>query len=358
MARTRTVRRLVVAGITAVLVLVPVGSAFACGALLAPNGTISLTRTTTLAAYHNGVEHYITSFEYAGKTSGDVGSIIPLPGIPSKVIKGGGWTLQRLVQETQPQPHFESDAAFAAASAAPRAVVILKTKIDSLDVTVLKGGAVAVGTWATQHGFFLPPDAPEVLDFYAQRSPIFMAVRFNAERAARQGVLQGEGTPVDIVIPTPNPWVPLRILTLGLKPTQLVQADVYLLTDRAPAMLPHAVRPNGDPNQQGIVRQVSEAASSTLLTDLRSDRRMGWLPSSGLWLTYLKIDMPASALTNDLAIDASGYGHPDAVAAGYAPVTPSFPAAWPVAWVAVLSLTVLAFAAIAGRRGIARQAAR
>ena len=45
MARTRTVRRLVVAGITAALVLVPAGSAFACGALLAPNGTISLTRT-------------------------------------------------------------------------------------------------------------------------------------------------------------------------------------------------------------------------------------------------------------------------------------------------------------------------
>jgi len=358
MARTRTVRRLVVAGITAVLVLAPVGSAFACGALLAPNGTISLTRTTTLAAYHNGVEHYITSFEYAGKTSGDVGSIIPLPGIPSKVIKGGGWTLQRLELETNP-PVFARDSVFAAASAAPeKAVVIMKTKIDSLDVTVLKGGAVAVGTWATEHGFFLPPDAPEILDFYAQRSPIFMAVRFNAKRAAAQGVLEGEGTPVDIVIPTPAPWVPLRILTLGLKPTQLVQADVYLLTDRAPATLPQAVRPNGNPDQQGIVRQVSEAASRSLLTDLRSDRRMGWLPSSGLWLTYLKINTPASALTNDLAIDASGYGHPDPVAAGFAPVTPPLPATWPVAWVAALSLTVLAFAAVAGRRGLARQAAR
>jgi len=358
MARTRTVRRLVVAGITAVLVLAPVGSAFACGALLAPNGTISLTRTTTLAAYHNGVEHYITSFEYAGKTSGDVGSIIPLPGIPSKVIKGGGWTLQRLELETNPQPVAFEAAGLAAPSDANRAVVILKAKIDSLDVTVLKGGAVAVGTWATEHGFFLPPDAPEILDFYAQRSPIFMAVRFNAKRAAAQGVLQGEGTPVDIVIPTPNPWVPLRILTLGLKPTQLVQADVYLLTDRAPAMLPHAVPPNGDPDQQGVVREVSEAASPSLLTDLRSDRRMSWLPASGLWLTYLKIDTPASTLVNDLAIDASGYGHPDPIAAGYAPAAPPLPAAWPVAWVGVLSLVVLAFAAAAGRRGIAHQAAR
>jgi hypothetical protein len=86
----RTVRRIAVTAIAAALVLVPVGSAFACGALLAPNGTISLTRTTTLAAYHNGVEHYITSFEYAGKSTGDVGSIIPLPGVPTKVIKGGG----------------------------------------------------------------------------------------------------------------------------------------------------------------------------------------------------------------------------------------------------------------------------
>jgi hypothetical protein len=355
MTRPRTVRRLAVASIVAALVLVPVGNAFACGALLAPNGTISLTRTTTLAAYHDGVEHYVTSFEYAGKTSGDVGSIIPLPGIPSKVIKGGGWTLQRLVLETQPQPLFAEDAVAGAVPAAQRAEVILQTTIDSLDVTVLKGGSVAVGNWARDHGFFLPPDAPEILDFYAQRSPIFMAVRFNAERAAAQGVLEGEGTPVDIVIPTPNPWVPLRILTLGLKPTQTVQADVYLLTDRAPATLPQTVRPNGDPAQQGIVRQVSEPASRSLLADLRSDRRMGWIPSNA-WLTYLKIDTPASTLTNDLAIDASGYGHPDPVAAGYAPVTPSLPAAWPVAWVGVLAVVALAFVAEVTRRRIARQA--
>jgi hypothetical protein len=222
-------------------------------------------------------------------------------------------------------------------------------------VTVLKGGAVAVGNWAHEHGFFLPPDAPEILDFYAQRSPIFMAVRFNAKRAATQGVLEGEGTPVDIVIPTPNPWVPLRILTLGLKPTQTVQADVYLLTDRAPATLPQTVRPDGEPDQQGIIRQVSESASRGLLDDLRSDKRMGWIPASA-WLTYLKIQTPASTLTNDLAIDASGYGHPDPVAAGYAPVTPSLPAAWPVAWVWALAIMVLGAIVVAARRGIGRQA--
>jgi hypothetical protein len=351
---TRTVRRIAVTAIAAALVLVPVGSAFACGALIAPNGTISLTRTTTLAAYHDGVEHYITSFEYAGKSTGDVGSIIPLPGVPTKVIKGGGWTLQRLVQETQPQPVFAGDVAFAAALAAPRAAVILKTKVDSLDVTVLSGGSVAVGNWARNHGFFLPPDAPEILDFYAQRSPIFMAVRFNAARAAAQGLSEGEGTPVDVVIPTPNPWVPLRILTLGLQPTQTVQADVYLLTDRAPALLPQAVRPNGRPDQQGMIRQVSEPATGSLLDDLRSDSRMGWIPPSA-WLTYLKIDTPASTLTYDLAIDASGYGHPDPVAAGFAPTVPILPTSAPIAFVGVFAVVLLALIAVGTRRGIARQ---
>ena len=350
----RTVRRIAVTAIAAALVVVPIASAFACGALIAPNGTISLTRTTTLAAYHDGIEHYITSFEYAGKSTGDVGSIIPLPGVPTKVIKGGGWTLQRLVLETQPQPLFEADASFAAAPSAQRATVILKTKVDSLDVTVLSGGSVAVGNWARNHGFFLPPDAPEVLDFYAQRSPIFMAVRFNAARAAAQGLSEGEGTPVDIVIPTPNPWVPLRILTLGLQPTQTVQADVYLLTDRAPALLPQPVRPTSRFDQQGMVRQVSEPASTSLLDDLRSDRRMGWIPSSA-WLTYLKIDTPASTLTNDLAIDASGYGHPDPVAAGFAPTVPVLPTSTPIALVGVFAVVLLALVAVATRRGIARQ---
>src|SRR5262249_61247113 len=120
---------LVVAAGVAVLVVVPVGNAFACGALLAPNGTISLTRTTTLAAYHNGIEHYVTSFEYAGKSSGDVGSIIPLPGVPTKVIKGGGWTLQRLQLETNPQPLFAPDPSVPAAAGAPlHAAPVLPTQ--------------------------------------------------------------------------------------------------------------------------------------------------------------------------------------------------------------------------------------
>ena len=317
MRGTRIARASVVAGLSTLLVLGPAVSALACGGLVAPNGTISLLKTTTLAAYHRGVEHYVTSFEFAGKDAGEVGSIIPLPGVPTKVIKAGGWTLQRLVQEVTPQREAGAFALSAFAEDAS-AQVLLTTQIDALDITVLKGGAVAVGTWAADHGFFLPPDAPEVLDFYAQRSPIFMAARFNLDRAKDQGVRTGEGTPIQVVIPTPNPWVPLRILGLGREAAEIVEADVFLLTDRAPATLPQAVESDGDPDQLGMIQEVSAPASPALLRDLRSDDRMGWIPERDMWLTYIRINQDAARLTHDLAIDASGYEQPDPVAAGLA----------------------------------------
>jgi hypothetical protein len=322
MGARRILRAAVVSAIGAGIVLGSAASALACGGLIAPNGTISLTRTTTLAAYHNGVEHYLTSFSYAGKVDGSLGAITPLPGIPTKVIKGGDWTLQRLEIEVNPPVLERAAFDLAAVPASAGAQVILRTKVDALNITVLKGGAVAVGNWAREHGFFLPPDAPEVLDFYAKRSPVFMATKFNAKRAAAQGVLPGQGTPIHVVIPTPNPWVPLRILTLGRDPQDLVQADVFLLTDRDPAMLPQAVPSTGDQNQRGTVLERSEWGSPSLLNDLRSDQRSNWIPDTPMWFTYLKIDEPASALTNDLAIDASGYGHPDPVAAGLGPIAP------------------------------------
>jgi hypothetical protein len=307
-----------IATVTALLVFA--SPALACGGLVNSNGTVTLVRTTTLAAYHRGIEHYVTSFEFAGG-KGEFGSIIPLPGVPSKVIRGGEWTLQRLVQETQPQPAAEFLAAGAALDA-NRAKVILKTKIDALDVVVLEGGGTAVGNWAREHGFFLPPDAPEVLDFYAERSPIFMAVRFDASRAAEQGLDAGDGTPVHVVIPTTNPWVPLRILGLGAGAEAPVEADVYLLTDLVPTLLPNPVAPSaasvleGVNRSPGLVLERSEPATSSLLADLRSDKGMTWLPRSGMWLTYLRVDSRAGDLTYDLAVDASGAGQPSPRAAG------------------------------------------
>jgi hypothetical protein len=282
--------------------------ALACGGLIGPNGAVNLLRTTTLAGYHDGVEHYVTSFEFAGG-GGAFGSITPLPDVPTTVVKGGDWTLQRLIRETNPQPAFAEDTLRAVGSAAG-AEELMKVTIDALDLTVLRGGAADIGAWAKSHGFRLPPDAPEVLDFYANRSPIFLAAAFDADAAAARGQQLGDGTPVHITIPTDNPWVPLRILALGKAATETVQADVYLLTDSAPAILPKPLGGNG------IRLDHSAAASDSLLTDLRTDRGMEWVPSSG-WLTKVAVDGDAGELTYDLAIDVSGAGAPSRVDAGF-----------------------------------------
>jgi hypothetical protein len=283
--------------------------ALACGGLIGPNGAVNLLRTTTFAGYHDGVEHYVTAFQFAGG-GGQFGSITPLPGIPTSVEKGGDWTLQRLIRETSPLL-LEASPAASAADRLGGAEVLMTAKIDALDLTVLKGGANDIGEWATAHGFRLPPDAPEVLDFYAQRSPIFLAAAFDADAAKARGQQVGDGTPVHITIPTANPWVPLRILALGKAAGETVQADVYLLTDRAPALLPAPTGTNG------IRLDASETASTSLLDDLRSDRGMGWIPESG-WLTKVAVDGASQRIDYDLAVDASGAGRPSAVDAGLA----------------------------------------
>src|SRR5438445_5733524 len=228
------------AGLAAVAaaLIVTAQPAAACAGLIGPNGAVNLLRTTTFAGYHDGVEHYVTSFQFAGG-SGQFGSLIPLPGIPDKVEKGGDWTPQRLIRETTP---VRLDAAFRsaqAAGAAEQAVVLMEVRIDALDITVLKGGGAEVGQWATEHGFRLPPAAPEVLDFYANRSPIFLAAVFDADAAKARGQRIGDGTPVHVTIPTANPWVPLRILGLGKNADDRIDADVYLLTDQRHALPPY-----------------------------------------------------------------------------------------------------------------------
>ena len=309
-------RRATVALATVLLTLFLTASpALACGGLIGPNGAVNLLRTTTFAGYHDGVEHYVTAFQFAGG-GGQFGSIVPLPGIPTSVERGGDWTLQRLVRETQPVFDTERAETFAAATAAASAEVILEVRIDALDITVLKGGGDAVGLWAKEHGFRLPPDSPEVLDFYADRSPIFLAAVFDADAARERGQAVGDGTPVHITIPTENPWVPLRILGLGKSSEESVQADVYLLTDRTPALLP---TPGGS---NGLALDHSAAASTLLLDDLRSDKGMEWIPDKG-WLTKLRVDGTADQMTYDLAVDASGRDQPSVVAAGFTAGAPA-----------------------------------
>ena len=291
--------------------------AAACAGLIGPNGAVNLLRTTTFAGYHDGIEHYVTSFKFQGG-SGQFGSLVPLPAVPTLVEKGGDWTLQRLIRETEIAKRFAVPAPLAASAAREDAVVLMQVKIDALDITVLKGGGEAVGRWATEHGFRLPADAPEVLDFYAARSPIFLAAVFDADAAKAKGQNIGDGTPVHITMPTANPWVPLRILGTGKNADDRIEADVYLLTDRKPVLLPA-------PFANGMQLEHSATASASLLDDLRSDKGMAWVPEMA-WLTKIGINASAGQLTYDLAVSANGTV-PSRVAAGLeAPANPTTPA--------------------------------
>ena len=292
MSIPRSFRHLAAVALTAGAVLVVTAApAGACGGLVGENGTIQLTKTSTLAAFHDGVERYVTSFEFTGEGE-EVGSIVPLPDVPSDVERGGDWTLQRLAQEVAPPPSTTSFQETGAAIGADRAKVLRRETIDALEITILQGGGDEVGEWARGNGFFLSPDAPEMLDFYGRRSKIFMAARFDASRAADLGQAAGDGTPIMLTIPTDHPWVPLRILSLGLEDSRLVEADVFLLTDRQPNLLA------GGP---GLTLARSEAADEPLLADLRADKGMEWVPED-MWFTYLEVEADAGALDYDLAI--------------------------------------------------------
>ncbi|MDQ3986665.1 MAG: DUF2330 domain-containing protein [Actinomycetota bacterium] len=335
------VKRIGLAAFTALVAIGVASPALACGGLIAPDGGVNLLRTSTLAAYLDGVEHYITSFEFTGKGGGRFGSIVPLPAVPTEVKKGGRWTLQRLAEETQPPVVFSALAEESGTAVAQNAKVLLTTRVEALKIAVLKGGGDAVGRWAEEHGFLLPPDAPEVLDFYAARSPIFMAVKFDLAEARERGLDSGDGTPVHVTIPTSNPWVPLRILGLGKAESEVIEADVYLLTEREPNLLPEPAV------SSGMILKQSGEADENLLRDLASDRGMGWLPTSGMWLTYLRIDATAGELDHDLAIDALGVDQPSPLAAGlFVPDIDGGPSGdammwWPWAVALILGAAVL-----------------
>jgi hypothetical protein len=313
--RARKPRRLLLAAtISVVAALAAAGPALACAGLVTPSGNVKLTRTATLSAWHAGYEHYITAFTFTGGGA-EVGSIIPLPGVPSKAPeRGGDWTLQRLEREFNPQPQRAAAPPEAAATSGD-AEEVYNTRIDALDITILKGGGEAVAKWAKEHGFSLTPDAPEILDFYASRSPVFMAARFDATAARENGQQEGEGTPIHLTIPLDQPWVPLRILGLGRPAGETISADVYLLTPDKPNLLP---RPN-----DGLIQLASEWASTSLLDDLRSDKGMEWVPEKA-YATYLRVGEEPEQLRYDLAIDAAGTGAPSPVMAGLeAPPAPT-----------------------------------
>lgn len=333
------------------LALVQMGTAAACGGLVAPNGAVRLERATTLVAWHDGVERYMTSFTYQGDVS-NLGWIVPLPAVPTKIEEGGAWTLQRLFRETHPVI-FDSSVRFAAsAPTAAGAVVLQQVKVEALNITVLKGSGQEVLDWCLQNGFDISGDTRVHLLAYAAGSPIFMAAKYDTAAAKARGQLQGDGAPVLITMRTPAPWVPFEVLALD---DQQVQADLYMLTDQAITVNDVSATIGATsvgaeiPGAPGFRVAFQEPMNPTLYHDLSTDRNMGWVRPDG-WLTYLSLDAPYDKVTYDLTLTARGvitimpYGHAlqnvDSASHRFTSWLPRLPMGTPGVVVAVL-LTLL-----------------
>ena len=65
----------------------------------------------------------------------------------------------------------------------------------------------------------------------------------------------------------------------------------------------------------GLTINRSEQASTGLLSDLRSDQNMDWMPRD-MWLSYLTLDAPAGDLAYDLAVSTTPGVEPSLVDAG------------------------------------------
>jgi hypothetical protein len=295
-------RRLLLVPVLA-LVLLVLGSsaAFACGGLVAPGHAEVLRKATTLSAWHAGYEHYVTGFLFGGNAS-SFGYIIPLPGVPMKIEKGGGWTLERLEREISPPIPAAFDGVRLAAGKAVE--VIQQIRIEALDITIVRGGGPDVAAWAKKHGFDLTADTPKVLGRYSSSGAVFALAKFDGVAALKRGLVEGQGQTIHFTIPLSAPWIPLRILTLGKVAPEIVDADLFVLTDKAPSLQPQIW------DMPGMRLRAFGPASAELLADLRSDEGMSWVPAKGMWLTALSLHTPAGRIGYDLSIDGGGPPNP------------------------------------------------
>ncbi|HLZ56436.1 MAG TPA: DUF2330 domain-containing protein [Ktedonosporobacter sp.] len=280
-------------------------SAFACGGLVAPDGDVRLGRATTLVAWHDGIERYMTSFSYQGDAS-NLGWIVPLPAVPLKIEAGGAWTLQRLQREAEP-PRFDVFSA-TAPSAAGSAQVLEQVKVEALNITVIRGSGQEILNWAAGNGFSVDGDTRAHLLVYAQGSPIFMAAKYDVSAAKARHQQQGDGAPVLITMKTAHPWIPFEVLALD---GQQVQADLFLLTDTPVntsdlnVKLGQSAVGQEIPGAPGFKVVFQEKMNDLLYHDLSTDRNMGWVPRES-WYTYLNLDAPDTAVTYDMGISSNG----------------------------------------------------
>jgi len=299
-------KRFVVLILPVILLLLQAQSAFACGGLIAPDGEVRLSRATTLVAWHNGIERYLTAFAYQGNVS-RLGWIVPLPAVPLKIEDGGAWSLQRLEIESHPQPKVFFGA-HDAATTAGTATVLQRVKIEALNITVIRGSGPEVLNWATSNGFILNSDVSSHLLIYAKGSPIFMAAQFDTSAAKKRGEQSGDGTPILITMKTAHIWVPLEVLALD---GNQVGADIYLLTDKPVytsnmgAIVGQSSVGSDIPGAKGFTLAFQEQMNDRLYHDLSTDRNMGWVWRDS-YVTYLTLDAPSDAVTYDMGVSSSG----------------------------------------------------
>ena len=167
----------------------PPGPPRACGGLVGENGSIALVRTTTLAAWHDGVEHYVTSFEFSG-TGESVGLDHPA------ARRADRRRARRRLDAPAPADRGGSAARAAGASDADRGAAAAERRRDPARDRDRRPRHHRAVRWrrrrrpvgASTTASCSRPTRPEVLDFYAERSPVFLAAKFDASRAAEQGL--------------------------------------------------------------------------------------------------------------------------------------------------------------------------
>ena len=194
---------------------------------------------------------------------------------------------------------------------ASSAEVLQQVQVRALDITVLRGSGQSIVDWCKQNGFYLSSETAAHLEVYAHGSPVFMAAKYNVERARASKQRAGDGAPVLITMHTDRPWIPLEVLANG---TDTVNADLYLLTDNPvyTSDLAAAVQesPQGGyvPGAPGFAVEYQKPISAQLHQDLSSDKNMGWVPRDAV-LTYLTLSTPASTVNYDMGISDQGVVH-------------------------------------------------
>src|SRR5438093_10751897 len=107
-------------------------------------------------------------------------------------------------------------------------------------------------------------------------SPVFMAAKYNAERAQQERLLFGDGAPVLITLKIAHPWVPFEVLAAG----QQVQADLYLLSDKPVntsewrALVGQSGVGSSVQGAEGLTMEFQEKMTERLYSDLYSDKKL------------------------------------------------------------------------------------